>query len=141
MEAMPHRGPDAKGIHERSDAVSGHTRLSIVDGKKGRQPILADAGRAGIICNGEIYNFRSLQSELDGAYRFTTDSDSEAALHLCREKGPAFTGRLVVMFALAAFKGNEYILARVSVVIWMGFDFEEERKPVRGTIDRNPNMT
>ena len=64
LDAMPHRGPDDRGIHQHGAVVLGHTRLSIVDVAHGHQPILADDGRAGIICNGEIYNFRSLRDRL-----------------------------------------------------------------------------
>ena len=54
LDALPHRGPDDRGIHTHGRAVFGHTRLSIVDVAKGRQPILAEGGKTGIICNGEI---------------------------------------------------------------------------------------
>ncbi len=117
LDIMPHRGPDDIGMHETADAVLGHTRLSIVDVKKGRQPILADGGRSGIVCNGEIYNFRALREEIGDRCAFTTDSDSEVALHLYRQTGASFPRRLDGMFALAAFNDGEYVLARDPVGI------------------------
>jgi hypothetical protein len=56
LDALLHRGPDDRGLHAYGDTVFGHTRLSIVDVARGRQPILLKGGRSGIICNGEIYN-------------------------------------------------------------------------------------
>jgi len=112
LDALPHRGPDDRGIHVHGDMVFGHTRLSIVDVAKGHQPILADGGRSGIICNGEIYNFKELRKKLEAKYAFTTDSDTEVILHLYREKGPAAVRELDGMFAFAIFDGADYILAR-----------------------------
>ncbi|MFO7904701.1 MAG: asparagine synthase-related protein [Planctomycetota bacterium] len=109
LDRLPHRGPDDVGLHETSDAVFGHTRLSIVDVKKGRQPILADAGAAGIVCNGEIYNYRPLRRQLGDRYDFTTDSDTEVALHAYRAEGPRFVQNLDGMFALAAFDHGNYV--------------------------------
>ena len=31
LDALPHRGPDVKGIYIHGNNVLGHTRLSIVD--------------------------------------------------------------------------------------------------------------
>jgi asparagine synthase (glutamine-hydrolysing) len=112
LDALGHRGPNDRGIHITDEAVLGHTRLSIVDVAKGRQPILADDGRAGIICNGEIYNFRQLRRGLNGRHKFKTKSDTEVVLHLFREKGLAAVRDLDGMFAFAVFDGDRFMLAR-----------------------------
>jgi len=112
LDALPHRGPDERGIHTSSSAVLGHTRLSIVDVAKGHQPILANDGRTGIICNGEIYNFLELKQKLVPNYQFKTKSDTEAILHLYREKGPECVKELDGMFAFAIFDGDDFMLAR-----------------------------
>jgi asparagine synthase (glutamine-hydrolysing) len=112
LDAMTHRGPDDRGLHVHGDSVFGHTRLSIVDVSGGHQPILANEGRTGIICNGEIYNFRQLRERLASRYRFATLSDSESVLHLYREHGPECAGMLDGMFAFAIFDGDDYMLAR-----------------------------
>ncbi len=113
LDAMPHRGPDDRGIHNFNHTVIGHTRLSIVDVARGHQPILADGGGdLGIICNGEIYNFRELREELVSKYHFKTKSDTEVILHLYREKGPECVRELDGMFAFAIFDGEECMLAR-----------------------------
>jgi len=112
LDALPHRGPDDRGIHTFNNTVFGHTRLSIVDVAKGHQPILTNGGRTGIICNGEVYNFRELKKGLDGKYQFTTGSDSEVILHLYQEKGPDCVKDLDGMFAFAIFDGDDFMLAR-----------------------------
>jgi asparagine synthase (glutamine-hydrolysing) len=112
LDAMPHRGPNDRGLHAIESGVLGHTRLSIVDVAHGHQPILAEGGKIGIICNGEIYNFRKLRENLVARYEFQTDSDTEAILHLYREKGPRCVEDLDGMFAFALFDGDNYMLAR-----------------------------
>jgi asparagine synthase (glutamine-hydrolysing) len=112
LDALPHRGPNDRGIHTFSNAVFGHTRLSIVDVMKGHQPILTNGGRTGIICNGEIYNFKALKENLVSKYCFTTNSDTEVILHLYREKGPECVKELDGMFAFAISNGEDFMLAR-----------------------------
>ncbi|MCK4784856.1 MAG: asparagine synthase B [Desulfobacteraceae bacterium] len=112
LDALPHRGPNDRGLHVFNNTVFGHTRLSIVDVAKGHQPILANGGRTGIICNGEIYNFRDLRKELVPKYQITTESDTETILHLYREKGPECVKELDGMFAFAISDGDDFMLAR-----------------------------
>ncbi len=118
LDALGHRGPNDRGIHSFGEnAVFGHTRLSIVDVAKGHQPILAEKGRMGIICNGEVYNFRQIRSKLADKYRFKTNSDSEVILHNYREKGPECVKDLDGMFAFAIYDGDRFMLARDPVGI------------------------
>jgi asparagine synthase (glutamine-hydrolysing) len=112
LDALPHRGPDDRGIHTHGQFVFGHTRLSIVDVAKGHQPILARQGRAGIICNGEIYNFQAIRRRLADKYPFTTHSDSEVILYLFLEKGPECVHDLDGMFAFALYDDQRFMLAR-----------------------------
>ncbi len=112
LDAMPHRGPNDRGIHCFNGTVLGHTRLSIVDVAGGHQPILANGDRSGIICNGEIYNFRSLRRKLVSNHPFKTQSDTETILHLYREKGPECVKDLDGMFAFAIYDGDDFMLAR-----------------------------
>ena len=112
LDALPHRGPDDRGIHTRGETVFGHTRLSIVDVGRGHQPILTNGGNKGIICNGEIYNFRKLRERLSSRYLFKTQSDTEVILHLYQEKGPECVKELDGMFAFALFDGDDFMLAR-----------------------------
>ncbi len=112
LDALGHRGPNDRGMHSCGNAVLGHTRLSIVDVAGGHQPILAGTGDQVIICNGEIYNFRKLKRALAPKYRFRTLTDTEAILHLYREKGPQCVRELDGMFAFAISDGDDFMLAR-----------------------------
>jgi asparagine synthase (glutamine-hydrolysing) len=112
LDALPHRGPNDRGIHVNGNSVFGHTRLSIVDVAGGHQPILADSGKKGIICNGEIYNFQDIRKDLESKYTFRTQSDTEVILNLFREKGQECVRELDGMFAFAVFDGNNYMMAR-----------------------------
>ncbi len=112
LDALPHRGPDDRGIHAYGKLVFGHTRLSIVDVAKGHQPILANSGKSGIICNGEIYNHQAIRQQLASKYPFTTHSDSEVILHLYQEKGPDCVRNLDGMFAFALYHEDTLMLAR-----------------------------
>lgn len=112
LDALPHRGPDDRGIHTYGNFVLGHTRLSIIDVVKGHQPILANKGKSGIICNGEIYNFKAIRRQLATKYPFQTHSDSEVVLHLYQEKGPDCVRDLDGMFAFALYHGDTFMLAR-----------------------------
>ncbi|MFP4640866.1 MAG: asparagine synthase B [Dehalococcoidia bacterium] len=112
LDALPHRGPNDRGLHTLDNAVFGHTRLSIVDVARGHQPILTNRERTGIICNGEIYNFRQLREKLLPKYDFATESDTETILHLYQEKGTECVKELDGMFAFAIFDGDDFMLAR-----------------------------
>jgi asparagine synthase (glutamine-hydrolysing) len=112
LDALPHRGPNDRGLYTFDSTVLGHTRLSIVDVAGGHQPILANGGRTGIICNGEIYNFWDIRQKLLAKYQFKTVSDTETILHLYQEKGPECVKELDGMFAFAIFDGDNFMLAR-----------------------------
>jgi asparagine synthase (glutamine-hydrolysing) len=112
LDALSHRGPNERGLHENGHAVFGHTRLSIVDVANGHQPILANGASCGIICNGEVYNFQDIRDTLNGKYAFKTNSDTETILHLYEYKGPNCVEDLDGMFAFAIFDGDDYMLAR-----------------------------
>jgi len=112
LDALPHRGPNDRGLHSHGKTVLGHTRLSIVDVAQGHQPILVKGGSSGVVCNGEIYNFQRLRAKLSPKHRFTTQSDTEVVLHLYEEKGPECVRELDGMFAFAVFNGGDFMLAR-----------------------------
>ncbi len=82
----------------------GMRRLSIIDVAGGHQPIASEDGQVVAVCNGEIYNFRALRSELQArGHRFATNSDSETAVHAYEEYGDAFLNKLDGMFGVAVW--------------------------------------
>ena len=74
-----------------------------------------ESGDRVIVFNGEIYNLPELRLLLvQKGYRFRTQSDTEALLHLYDLEGDAMLGRLRGMFALAIWdrKQRVVLLAR-----------------------------
>ena len=108
--AMRHRGPDGDGFMTAPGIALGMRRLQVIDLVTGDQPIFnracaesrGDDQAVAIIFNGEIYNYRDLQNELQGlGHRFVTRSDTEAIVHAYEEWGADCVHRLRGMFAFA----------------------------------------
>ena len=88
--------------HGGPGAVLGHRRLSIIDLGGGHQPMSNEDGSVWIAFNGEVYNYRELQPELERrGHRFRTSSDTEAIVHLYEDYGPDCVRHLRGMFAFA----------------------------------------
>jgi asparagine synthase (glutamine-hydrolysing) len=104
VDSIAHRGPDDGGAFFDRGVALGHRRLSIIDLTGGHQPMWDVEERIGVVFNGEIYNYRELQAELEKkGHRFQTSSDTEAIIHAYREWGEACVERFRGMFAFAVF--------------------------------------
>jgi len=158
VETLRHRGPDDFGVWTNTIAgiALAHARLSVMDlSPLGHQPMVSSCGRYTISYNGEIYNFKSLQNEVEkqGA-RFRGHSDTEIMLECISRWGvEEATQRFNGMFAFALWDQKEYVLHLARDRIgqkpmyygWMGktFLFGSELKALRahpnftGLIDRN----
>jgi asparagine synthase (glutamine-hydrolysing) len=108
LAALRHRGPDDEGMMQPAPTVSlVHTRLSIFDlTPAGHQPMTdrpaGDPSALWLVFNGEIYNFKELESELAAHGQvFRTRCDTEAILHSYRTWGEAAIPRWRGMFAIA----------------------------------------
>jgi asparagine synthase (glutamine-hydrolysing) len=103
-DAIAHRGPDGFGMWTAPGVGLGHRRLSIIDIAGSPQPMASSDGRAMLVFNGEIYNYRELREELraSGA-QFRTDGDSEVILAAWQKWGPDCLPRLDGMFAFAIY--------------------------------------
>lgn len=113
--AMIHRGPDDSGMATRGPASIGMRRLSIFDPTNGHQPMTTPDGRHTLVFNGAIYNFHSLQSELESAgWAFRTRCDTEVLLAALAHWGQEALKRLRGMYAFALWDSSDdsLILAR-----------------------------
>lgn len=115
ISAIVHRGPDDSGTYLSPGAAIGHRRLSIIDLTGGHQPLANEDGTVWIAFNGEIYNYRDLQKDLESrGHRFQTSSDTECIVHLYEEYGADCVQHLRGMFAFAIWdeKRKQLMLAR-----------------------------
>ena len=108
VQMLHHRGPDEEGSITLPGVALGMRRLAIVDLAGGQQPILNETGDIKIVANGEIYNFRELQQQLEGlGHQFRSrNSDIEVMVHAYEQWGEEFLVRLRGMFALAIWDGR-----------------------------------
>jgi len=102
MSVISHRGPDGDGQHLGKNVSLGHTRLSIIDLKKGDQPIYNEDKSVSIVYNGELYNYKVLREDLKKlGHKFRTNSDTEVIVHAYEAYGEYFANKLNGMFAFA----------------------------------------
>jgi asparagine synthase (glutamine-hydrolysing) len=108
VRMLVHRGPDEEGTVTLPGVGLGMRRLAIVDLASGQQPILNETGDIKVVANGEIYNFREIQRELEQlGHRFRSrNSDIEVLVHAYEQWGEDFLPRLRGMFALAIWDGR-----------------------------------
>ena len=114
-----HRGPDGDGLYADAHAplALGFRRLAIIDlSPAGSQPMTSRSGRWVIVYNGEIYNHRSLRTELQAVgATFHGHSDTETLVEAIDTWGfEATLERTNGMFAIAAWNVDErrLLLAR-----------------------------
>lgn len=114
--AQRHRGPDGSSlwVSDRRNVGLGHTRLAIIGIENGRQPICNEDGSIVIVVNGEFYGYEAIRSDLKSrGHCFRTESDSEIAVHLYEEYGPAFVSKLRGEFALILWDERKQVLHAV----------------------------
>ncbi len=83
-DCIVHRGPNAGGyfFDDNHGIGLGHRRLSILDlSESANQPLYSTCGRFVIIYNGEVYNFKEIQSDIlkEKNITFKTTSDTEVS--------------------------------------------------------------
>ncbi|MBY0486848.1 MAG: asparagine synthase (glutamine-hydrolyzing) [Flavobacteriaceae bacterium] len=113
-----HRGPDEDGffIENESTALAmAMRRLSVIDLSTGKQPIFTADRQKVILFNGEIYNYKSLKSDLMASgVSFETHSDTEVVLKLYEKYGVGSFAMLDGMFAFSIYDKslNKVFIAR-----------------------------
>ena len=105
VQSIAHRGPDDAGVHTtmKQSVGLGSRRLAIQDlSSAGHMPMSNNDKRIWVAFNGEIYNFRSLKSDLIcRGYQFRSGSDTEVLVYAYLENGLSFLKDLEGMFAIA----------------------------------------
>ena len=100
------RGPDDSRIINTGDGLLGFHRLAIMGlTPLGMQPFHLDGSY--VVCNGEIYGYERIRSQLSGKYAFVSGSDCEVLLPLYREYG-------VEMFRMLG-SGTESVMASLRI--------------------------
>ncbi|WNC73757.1 asparagine synthase B [Thalassotalea psychrophila] len=124
---LRHRGPDWSGVYSNDNAILVHERLAIVDTENGAQPLYNQNRNNVLAVNGEIYNHKNLEANLNVDYAFQTKSDCEVILPLYEEFGVNFIDKLQGMFAFCLYNetSNSYLIARDHmgiIPLYMGHD-------------------
>ncbi|MGE5606626.1 MAG: asparagine synthase B, partial [Bacteroidota bacterium] len=140
------RGPDMTRIVEMKKGILGFHRLAIMDlHESGMQPFTLNGNY--LVCNGEIYGFRSIKRALAMEYNFKSDSDCEILLPMYEKYGLGMFEKLDAEFALIIYDGakKSYIAARDPIGIrplFYGYDregaiiFASEAKNLIGLTDK-----
>jgi len=120
LEKHRHRGPDNTTMIQISPRlIMGANRLAMVDRlARSNQPLQSHLSNSAITFNGEIYNYKSLRSELQlEGIKFDTESDTEVLLLGLEVYGPEFLERVNGMFAFVYYDSikNRLILSRDSL--------------------------
>jgi asparagine synthase (glutamine-hydrolysing) len=114
-QTLQRRGPDDSGFFLDTDIGLGMRRLSIIDLSGGHQPVRSNSGRYIAVFNGEIYNYRELQRELQGrGFTFASNGDAEVLVNMYEAFGLEAWNRLRGMFAVAIWDSvsRELLLVR-----------------------------
>ena len=112
-----YRGPDKQSflINKKNNFSIGMNRLSIIDKKKGIQPMYSHDGRHVVVFNGTIYNFNEIKKFLiTKKINFKTNSDTEVLINAYNYWGKKSFNYFDGMWALGIydFKKKMFILSR-----------------------------
>lgn len=127
-EALKHRGPDFQSHHSFSNCTLFHARLSILDlSSNSHQPFLDSEKEKGLIFNGEIFNYKDLQKELQD---IKTTGDVEVLFKLFEKENVNCLDRLNGFFAFAFYdsKKEELTVVRDRFGVKPLYYFRDEEK-------------
>lgn len=114
FERTASRGPDMMDIKVVDDGIIGFQRLAIMGlNENGMQPFELNGNY--VVCNGEIYGFRSIKKELEyKGYKFVSESDCEILLPMYEQYGVEMFEKLDAEFALIIYdcEKKSFIAAR-----------------------------
>lgn len=106
LNKMTSRGPDGLGAtnHASGKWGLGSVRLAIQGVKKMNQPMISDGCPVTLVFNGEIYNFREIQYQLEVERAIDwvdRNSDTETLIHAYLSWGEGFVSKLDGIFSIA----------------------------------------
>lgn len=107
LETLIPRGPDGFGFDEGVGYYLGQTRLAIMDVSEPCGPFVLGGSR--LVFNGEIYNYRTLASELGIKAPY---SEGDVILSGLERYGSDFLSSLRGMYAVSYYDGQKLLLAR-----------------------------
>ncbi len=133
------RGPDQSRIEPAGSGYLCFHRLSIMGlTESGMQPFHLDGDM--VVCNGELYGFRSEKAKLEEKYDFVSGSDCEIILPMFHEHGLEMFSRLDAEFAMIIYdsKGDRLIAARDPIGIRpLYYGYQEDGSPVFASEAKN----
>ena len=110
-ENIAYRGPDDTNylLDEDNNIFIGFNRLSIIDDKGGKQPMISPCKKYILVFNGEIYNSPQIRNVLKSkSVQFKTkNSDTEVILQAYIYWGEKFVNKLDGMFSICIFDLNK----------------------------------
>ena len=103
-KSIEHRGPDGEGYFEDKFISLGFKRLSIIDLKNGNQPFVSKNNRFVIVFNGEIYNYKEIQSDIiNSGQKLKTNSDTETLIEAISLWGIEYIKKVNGMFSFVLY--------------------------------------
>lgn len=87
IDAIGHRGPDARAVHVAAGIALAHARLAVVDLSGGAQPMVDPATGDTLVFNGEIYGFHALAEALTARGVALRDRSDTAVLFALLQAG------------------------------------------------------
>lgn len=112
------RGPDMSRTLKAGDGMLCFHRLAIMGlDESGMQPFCYEGDA--LVCNGELYGFRTMKEKLEEKYTFVSESDCEILLPMYHEYGLDMFKMLDAEFALILYDGKKdsFIAARDAIGI------------------------
>jgi asparagine synthase (glutamine-hydrolysing) len=110
-DVIAYRGPDDAGTYASGGIGLAMRRLSIIDLEHGRQPIHNEDRTVHLVFNGELYNYRTLRSQLKShGHEFQTKSDTEVVVHAYEEWGTSCLDVFRGMFAFGLWDDTRQTL-------------------------------
>jgi len=104
LDILKHRGPDSVGKIFGKNFSLGMCRLAIVEIQSGTQPSSDSRSKIHLVFNGEIYNFKDLQTKyFQNPHELRDNSEATLLVEMYKLMGTNFINLLDGMFAIALY--------------------------------------